>query len=359
MTEQSEHLVLDYLRRVGDIAHGTLRADERQDFLRRLRARIEELRASAGAGEPEQVRKILARFGDPGALVDRERQRLERERSDDSARASGQRGARTGGQGSSQREGTAAEEPEAALPLDVDSATEPLPPVGTSSQQRTGGRADGEDDGGVAGREGDGEPQGRGAETSSPGDRAGDTPAGTAGGPAHGATARGPGASYTPQALPRHGGPPVYEPSSPRQAGQELPSAASRLFEQLPLEAREALRGGVVEAAGLAFIGLGGVLAPIPLWFIGAVVVIVAAGWSLREKLTGLLPPAGLTLVGPVFIALSGGDGLGSYPEMLGSYGWPLFRVGAILGAVYLVFVLASRARRQRERQPPWLRRAR
>lgn len=354
MTEQSEHLVLDYLRRVGDVAHGKLRADERQDFLRRLRARIEEMRGSAEATEPEQVRKVLARFGDPGALVDRERQRLERERAENSERHAAQRerhhGAQHGAQ-SGEKPGAAGESgsvdaPEpAAWQLAEDSVTEPLPPVGTAEEpagRGTGAQGEGRPPGGEPGRE-----------AASPADRAGGT---AASGRSTGTPARRPASPSTPQALPRHTGPPVYEPRSPRQAGQELPSAASRLFDQLPVEAREALRGGVVEAAGLAFIGLGGVLAPLPLWFIGAIVVALATGWSLQEKLTGLLPPVGLAFVGSVFTAFNRGSGLESYPEMLRAHGWPLFRVGAILGAAYLVFVLATRARRRRGQQPPWRR---
>ncbi|MFD9950307.1 hypothetical protein ACFWYW_18205 [Nonomuraea sp. NPDC059023] len=57
-----------------DAAHGVLRADQRLDFSRRLRARIEQERQ--GSQSAREVAKVLARFGDPQALVAREARRL-------------------------------------------------------------------------------------------------------------------------------------------------------------------------------------------------------------------------------------------------------------------------------------------
>ncbi|MGH3322451.1 MAG: hypothetical protein ACRDN9_20205, partial [Streptosporangiaceae bacterium] len=83
MTEQADQVVLDYLRRAADAAHGVLRSDQRLDFMRRLRGRIEEMRRSAGANDPRSVHKVLSRFGDPARLVERERDRLAKEASPD------------------------------------------------------------------------------------------------------------------------------------------------------------------------------------------------------------------------------------------------------------------------------------
>ncbi|WP_345566845.1 hypothetical protein [Nonomuraea rosea] len=74
MIERADQLVLNYVSKAADAAHGVLRADQRLDFARRLRARIEDERQ--GSQNARQVSKVLARFGDPVALVEREARRL-------------------------------------------------------------------------------------------------------------------------------------------------------------------------------------------------------------------------------------------------------------------------------------------
>ncbi|TDE56020.1 hypothetical protein E1295_12270 [Nonomuraea mesophila] len=74
MIERADQQVLNYVSKAADAAHGVLRADQRLDFAKRLRARIEvEL---GGGRKPREVAKVLARFGDPAALVEREARRL-------------------------------------------------------------------------------------------------------------------------------------------------------------------------------------------------------------------------------------------------------------------------------------------
>ncbi|MEO3806923.1 hypothetical protein [Nonomuraea sp. B1E8] len=74
MIERADQQVLNYVSKAADAAHGVLRADQRLDFAKRLRARIEtEL---GGGRKPRDVSKVLARFGDPAALVEREAGRL-------------------------------------------------------------------------------------------------------------------------------------------------------------------------------------------------------------------------------------------------------------------------------------------
>ncbi|TDD03370.1 hypothetical protein E1292_21215 [Nonomuraea deserti] len=74
MIERADQQVLNYVSKAADAAHGVLRADQRLDFAKRLRARIEiELH---GSRKPRDVSKVLARFGDPVALVEREAGRL-------------------------------------------------------------------------------------------------------------------------------------------------------------------------------------------------------------------------------------------------------------------------------------------
>ncbi|MEU8150244.1 hypothetical protein [Nonomuraea sp. NPDC048901] len=74
MIERADQLILNYVSAAADAAHGVLRSDQRLDFAKRLRARIEVERQ--GSQNPRQVVKVLARFGDPVALVEREARRL-------------------------------------------------------------------------------------------------------------------------------------------------------------------------------------------------------------------------------------------------------------------------------------------
>ncbi|MDF5757818.1 hypothetical protein [Spongiactinospora sp. TRM90649] len=74
MTERADRLVLDYLSRVGDHAHGVLRQDQRLELVARVRARIEEARG--GSGDPRRVARVLAGLGEPAELVRAERKRL-------------------------------------------------------------------------------------------------------------------------------------------------------------------------------------------------------------------------------------------------------------------------------------------
>ncbi|MEV4802499.1 hypothetical protein AB0K18_20980 [Nonomuraea sp. NPDC049421] len=74
MIERADQLVLNYVSKAADAAHGVLRADQRLDFARRLRARIETERG--GSQDARQVARVLARFGDPVDLVEREARRL-------------------------------------------------------------------------------------------------------------------------------------------------------------------------------------------------------------------------------------------------------------------------------------------
>ncbi|MEV0623622.1 hypothetical protein AB0I81_60615 [Nonomuraea sp. NPDC050404] len=74
MIERADQLVLNYVSKAADAAHGVLRSDQRLDFAKRLRARIEVERG--GSQNAREVAKVLARFGDPAVLVEREARRL-------------------------------------------------------------------------------------------------------------------------------------------------------------------------------------------------------------------------------------------------------------------------------------------
>ncbi|GII02906.1 hypothetical protein [Planobispora takensis] len=77
MIERADQLVLEYVSRAADAAHGVLRPDQRIDFVNRLRARINAERGDSES--PAVTAKVLAVFGDPVVLVEREVRRLEGE----------------------------------------------------------------------------------------------------------------------------------------------------------------------------------------------------------------------------------------------------------------------------------------
>ncbi|TMR89403.1 hypothetical protein [Nonomuraea basaltis] len=107
MIERAEQLVLNYVSRAADAAHGVLRTDQRLDFAKRLRARIEAERH--GSQNAREVAKVLARFGDPVELVEREVRRLAEAAAaagdPADAPAAGRRGTDVGGRGAEERRG--------------------------------------------------------------------------------------------------------------------------------------------------------------------------------------------------------------------------------------------------------------
>ncbi len=318
VSEEAEQLILDYLRRVGDSAHGTLRADQRVDFVRRLRARIEEMRA--GSTDPRRVRKVLARFGDPPRLVSRERERLERE---------------SAGSEPPEGEGESREVAEPPVPAAASAGTaaadaEPgtqVISVGAGAPERP-----------TVSRQESTQPAGARAMEHAQEEQQPDSPA-----PVRSVT------GSTPQARPRHSGPPLYEPRPPRQADREVPPAVSRLFTHSPPGVRRMLRSGAIEGLALALTGLGGALQLLPLWFVGALAVVFAVGWGPWDKVIGLAPPVVLAFLGAgALAAVNYGNGTLTYSQALYTYGWILFGAGAVLGAAYLAALLVGRRRRDR-----------
>lgn len=77
MIERVDQLVLEYVSRAADAAHGVLPPRQRIDFVGRLRKRIDVERM--GMDSPAAVEKVLAQFGDPVMLVRREVHRLNSE----------------------------------------------------------------------------------------------------------------------------------------------------------------------------------------------------------------------------------------------------------------------------------------
>ena len=93
-----------------------------------------------------------------------------------------------------------------------------------------------------------------------------------------------------------------------------------------------------------------------PLWLIGAFMALLSRLWNPVDKLIGLAGPVLLTIIGTGV-----GLAMGASRHSPGDYfkeGWALstdlFRIGAILGAIYLAWRI-TKGRRQ-ESTPPWMR---
>jgi hypothetical protein len=70
MGVESDHLVYDYLSRVGDLAHNALPADQRMRLVTELRRDIDLERGRSGSGDDEgTVRRILGKLGTPEEVV--------------------------------------------------------------------------------------------------------------------------------------------------------------------------------------------------------------------------------------------------------------------------------------------------
>ncbi|GII58484.1 hypothetical protein Pth03_68730 [Planotetraspora thailandica] len=74
MIERADQLVLEFVSRVADAAHGRLRPEQRLDFVQRLRESVE--RARGGSEDPRRVAKIIAGFGSPAELIEGELRRI-------------------------------------------------------------------------------------------------------------------------------------------------------------------------------------------------------------------------------------------------------------------------------------------
>ncbi|MEQ4717393.1 hypothetical protein [Nonomuraea sp. B19D2] len=300
MIERADQLVLNYVSRAADAAHGVLRADQRLDFAKRLRARIEvERRGSQNARE---VSKVLARFGDPVALVEREARRLA----------------------------------EAGVPTKRDPAA------------------------GVAGAAAETPPQ----RAAAPEQRPGTLESGSALRQEAGSTMRFPtivdDGDVPPgvQAYRR-----IAQESLGRRPGRGLPFAGLRrvaMRSANPMatggrDARTIVKEHSRETAAMAILVVAALLLPFDLppvaifevpvlvWAAGAVIVLFSESWNLRDKLLGIGAPLLGYSVGGVLV---GGLRVGSEPGLQAFFtqfydvSGTMFMIGTGLGVVWLAYRL-------------------
>lgn len=70
MGAESDHLIFDYLSKVGDLAQTRLPVESRVRLVTQLRSDIDRARGRAGSDSPAAVRRILGKLGSPDEVVD-------------------------------------------------------------------------------------------------------------------------------------------------------------------------------------------------------------------------------------------------------------------------------------------------
>jgi hypothetical protein len=313
MSARSEQIVLDFLSRTADAAHGTLRSDDRVRFIARLRASIEQQRQAAGAVEPAEVRQILAGFGDPRVLVERELRRL------DEARAAAAAGNGTTAAGPARRPGGPGGAAAAAGPAEVRLSGAGRRTHGNGAARRGAARKSAMVWRSVA--------QGAVADGA------------TADGAVDGAVVRG--------------------AVAPGAAGQR--HAAGRAPAQAPFDPVAVARRYAREVLALLLLGIGGLLLPVPLWLIGAAIGLTSRVWGRADKFIAVAGPlivtvAGVGVIGALNKNPSIPVDLHAYVAAAHAYASLFLRIGAALSAAYLAARLARRGAGLPSRSADWRR---
>jgi hypothetical protein len=119
-----------------------------------------------------------------------------------------------------------------------------------------------------------------------------------------------------------------------------------------------------LEVVAIALLAIAGVIFPAPIWLVGFLLWLIGAGialssklWSQMDKWVAIPGAVVLVIVGTVLAVSLGGARTHAvaYGDEAMSDATTLFRVGALLGAVYLVWRM-TRGRRN-PAVPPWARR--
>jgi hypothetical protein len=296
--ERADQLVLEYVSKVADVSHGVLRTDQRLAFVTRLRARIEQDRR--GSDDLATVRKVIARFGDPGVLLQRELQRLA---------AADQEAARHTTSSPSIRPVPSPRSRPAPTPPGEDfgdSATEIFPAVVDDATEVVSQRP--------------ARPMPRG---SVPVSRRG-----------------------APRAVPA---PMLTRLRRAAMAGANPMATDGR-------DARTILLNDRREVVGMALLVLAALLVPFPLpyvaifpmpvlvWAAGALTVLACEGWIFKDRLTGLVAPVAAYLVGGLVLgAIRAPEAPGVGLQAFISSFWAVSGLMFMLGTAGGVFWLAHR----------------
>jgi hypothetical protein len=302
MNPPTEQLVRDYLNRLAVAAKSTLGPAERQGLLDQTRARIDAESGGLTSASDEKVRKVLAGLGEPIALVEAERTRID----------AGQEMA-AGNPGLSGTAGNG----ERVMPLVPRPAVSPesaaLVPSGA---QHAAAGSDlmplaepVPDDDDIAFTLADADPDEDEEEEEE-------------------------------------------EESWGRRIAAAATAAAS-YSRRLAAELASLARRHTIEALAVVLIGIGGAAYP-PIWLIGAVMAMGSRIWDIRDKWLAIGLPAVLVIVGAALVIVFGGqqNSVGSYLFEAWLWDGRLSRLLALLGGVFLFWRL--RRGRRSARLPPW-----
>jgi len=324
MSERADQIVLDYLRRVADAAYGVLRSDERVEFLARLRRRIDEVRIRQRAHKPAQVQRIIARMGEPEALVEQERRRLAAERPEDPPRPRNSTPPPTTTSGADTPNPTLVAGPVPERPANE---TQPIPVLDVSALD------DGTDAPGAYVADLTDEVEEPGA------DEAAEVSAAESA-PDDAEARKEPAAAGRPATkYPRR----AAQSDVWAITGRPLPGAASarRRGDFLEVAARNKLA-----AVTVVLLGFGALALPVPLWLLGLVLLVLCQAWPLGDKMLGAAVPIVtvavyglLTDQAATVLALATYTSAGAGGPRLA------FGVGGLLGAAYLGFRLSRTTR--------------
>lgn len=391
MSPPTEQLIRDYLNRLSVAARGRLSPEERRTLVERTRQLIEQKADFAGRPTTLEVGRVLARLGDPVALVEQEARRLggvrgepEHQPADGGfltrvlrrepawVRGAGWRGSaelRTGADGEAaglEEDALGAEAADrtvlegtvldatvldggAVAPAAASAAEpgdEPVRPQWPSVVARDAGPGNGRQPHARSPRSADhsdtaarvtlnGEPIASGAAVN--GSVAGH------GDPAGGGT----GGSNTTADDTGGGGDGGID--SAWQLDRPVRSALGSRLRRLLAGLYVWFRKRPVETLALGLLGLGGVIYP-PVFLLGAAMALVSRLWDYRDKWIGLALPLVLTVIGLAFGIAVGGRSHGLHE------GWVWLNISSRVAAVVAAGYLAWRAGhgRRAPATPPW-----
>jgi hypothetical protein len=147
-----------------------------------------------------------------------------------------------------------------------------------------------------------------------------------------------------------------YDEYGRRRTARALPPGASAPVSVSAIAARVwgQVRHHPLEAVAVVLLILTVLIFP-PLWLIGAFVALLSRLWNPLDKMIGLAGPVLLAIIGTgVGLATGAKHSPSGYFDEGLALSTDLFRVGAILGAIYLAWRV-TRGRRQ-DSTPPWIR---
>ena len=394
MRPPAEQVIRDYLNRLSVAARNQLQPEDRNAFLARTRDYIERQSGVRDMTDPADVMRALSDYGEPEALVERERARLEARQSERERAAASSKPSfwkpkpRGGAPGPGDKAGAGPASPYGHLtrkdgrpvtgeikvssrpissrwrpgaPLKPPKARQGrVPPPGGSDS--TGSASDGPPAApsqvvlnGVVVEPGSGPESGTGTGTREE-DAAG---SGAAAAADDGTPAAGTPASPAPTRRLRR----PQLPRRPRKPRRLQPGDITRARE-MARRAADAGREHRTETIAVALLAVGGVIIPVPLWvvgfllwLVGALIVVFSSVWSLPDKWLGVVGPPALVIIGTAtIVTLDGSRSTASsyVNEVLTAAMW-LFKIGAVLGAGYLAWRLQRG--RPSPQIPPWLRR--